>query len=290
MISLLWGMNWPTLGLALREIPPWTLRAVTLGAAGAVLLALGVLWGKSLRIPRDEWHLVLVVTLLYVVLQNLLISFGQLIAPSGRMAIIMFSMPIWTTLLAALFLRERLNRTRVVSLVFGTLGLIALAGPAIQTGTHLGWLFALGSAWCWAISTILIKRFPGTASPFAVATWQLVIGGACMSAGMFAFEGSPLNRTVSATAATATIYNIISQCISQVLWFDTLGRLPAALAALGVLLVPPVAMLGSMFLLHEIPTLLDCVGLVLITCASASVQIPWSTAWRKLRKPGTQGV
>jgi drug/metabolite transporter (DMT)-like permease len=290
LVSLLWGMNWPTLGLALREVPPWTLRAITLGGAGVVLLTLNLLRGRSLRVPRDEWHLVLAFTLLYVVLQNLFISFGQLLAPSGRMAIVTFTMPIWTTLLAALCLRERLTRARVVSVVFCALGLIALAGPAIQTGTHWGWLLALGAAWCWAISMILIKRFPVTASPLAVATWQLVIGGACMSVGMLAFDGSPLDRTISVTAAIATIYNIVSQCISQVIWFDALGRLPAALAALGVLLVPPVAMLGSMLLLREVPTLLDVVGLVLITCASATVQIPWSTAWRKLlrsRAPAT---
>jgi drug/metabolite transporter (DMT)-like permease len=263
---------------------------MTLGTAGVLLLGINLVRGRSLRIPRGEWLLVISFTLLYVVLQNILISFAQLMAPTGRMALVTFTMPIWTTVLAALFVRERLDRARKIGLAFGILGLLALAGPAIRTATHWGWLLALGSAWCWAASMILVKRFPVTASPVAVATWQLVIGGACMGIGMLVFEASPFHRALSATAVVATIYNVLSQAISQVLWFDTIGRLPAVLTALGVLLVPAVAMAGSFVLLHEVPTALDCVGLVLITCASASVQIPWISAWRRLRKVRVKGL
>ena len=53
------------------------------------------------------------VTLLYIVLQNLMISYARQLAPTGRMAIVTFTMPMWTTVLAALFLGERINRTRV---------------------------------------------------------------------------------------------------------------------------------------------------------------------------------
>ena len=131
---------------------------------------------------------------------------------------------------------------------------------------------------------ILIKRYPVTATPRAVTTWQLILGGACMCVGMLAVDGVPAPRTLSTIAGVAIVYNILSQAVSQVLWFDALGRMPAVLASLGVLMVPPVAMIGSMLLLHEEPTLLDGLGLVLITCASAAVQIPWLAQWPR-RKP-----
>jgi drug/metabolite transporter (DMT)-like permease len=290
MVSLLWGMNWPTQGLVLREIPPWTLRATTLGTAGLILIVVSVMRGESLRVRRRDWAVLILFTLLYIVVQNILISFAQVVAPSGRMAIVTFTMPIWTTILAALLLHERLTLSRIVSLVFGAAGLGALAWPALHAGSHLGWLLALGSAWCWAASVILIKRFPITVAPLAVATWQLVIGGVLMCVGMLIFEGPPLGRTLSMGATVAVLYNIASQSISQVLWFSALERLPAALAALGVLLVPTVAVLGSMLILHEEPTLLDGIGLVLITCASASVQLPSINQWRRERRVGLQQI
>jgi drug/metabolite transporter (DMT)-like permease len=284
IISLLWGMNWPTLGLALREVPPWTTRALTLGGAGVFLLLLNLARRVSLRVPLRHWHRLLAFTLLHVVIQNILISYAQLQAPSGRIAIVTFTMPIWTTVLAAFVLEEPLNRSRKLSLAFGTLGLCALAWPAFRTGTYWGWVLGLTSAWCWAASVILIKRFPVSATPLAFVTWQLLVGGAFASVGALLVDDSPIGAALSTGAILALTYNVVSQSISQVLWYDTLGRLPAALASLGVLLVPTVAMGGSMLILNEQPTPLDCVGLILITCASATVQIPWLAAWHKNRK------
>jgi drug/metabolite transporter (DMT)-like permease len=290
LISLLWGMNWPTQGFALREVGPWTLRALTLCTAGALLVAFNLLRGRSLRVPRAEWARLVVIAFLYFVLQNILISFAQLIAPSGRMAIVTYTMPIWTAVLAAFLLHEPLTPARRLSLAFGALGLVALAWPALHTGTPWGWLLALGAGWCWAASVIVIKRSPFTAAPLAVTTWQVIIGGVSMVPGMLLVEGPPTGRAVSGLVTLAIVYNVFSQAISQVLWFETLGRMPAALATLGVLLVPAVAIVGSIFVLHEIPTLLDCVGLVLITCASAVVQLPWLTTFGRRRKPGALGV
>jgi hypothetical protein len=67
VVSLLWGMNWPTQGLVLREVSPWTLRAATLGAAGVILVIVNLLRGESLRVRRGDWMGVIVFTLLYMV-------------------------------------------------------------------------------------------------------------------------------------------------------------------------------------------------------------------------------
>jgi len=275
VVSLLWGMNWPTLGLALRDLSPWTVRAFTLSVAGLLLLGYNIVRHNSLRVPRRDWPCLVAVTLLYIVLQNLMISYAQQLAPTGRMATVTFTMPMWTTLLAALLLGERINRARVISLVLGAAGLLALAWPALKTATYWGWLFALFSAWCWAGSTILIKRHPINANALAVATWQLLIGGSIISAGMFALEGVPASRAISSAVALSLGYNILSQCISQVLWFGALDRLPAAIASLGVLLVPTVALVGATLILGERPTLLDVAGLLMITAASAIAQLAW---------------
>jgi drug/metabolite transporter (DMT)-like permease len=138
---------------------------------------------------------------------------------------------------------------------------------------------------------IIIKRFPITASPLVAITWQLLIAGACMTLGVVTFEGSwPPDRVVSGATIAAIVYNVFSQALSQILWFEALSRLPAAFAALGVLLVPTVAMLGSMLILHEQPTLLDSVGLLLVTCASANVQIASFTHWWRQRRLRANGI
>src|SRR5690348_6150500 len=78
LVSVLWGMNWPTQGLVLHEIPPWTLRATTLGTAGLILVVVNLVKGESLRVRRDDLGVLVLFTLLYIVIQNILISFAQL--------------------------------------------------------------------------------------------------------------------------------------------------------------------------------------------------------------------
>src|SRR3979409_2481749 len=53
--SLGWGFNWPITKFLLSELPPLTLRGGS-GVIGAALLAaLAVMWGQSLKVPRELW-------------------------------------------------------------------------------------------------------------------------------------------------------------------------------------------------------------------------------------------
>ncbi len=65
--------------------------------------------------------------------------------------------------------------------------------PLIRAGgVSAGLIYALLAGICWALGTIVSKRFPVDAPPLAVAAWQLPIGTICATAGMLAFEGAEL--------------------------------------------------------------------------------------------------
>jgi hypothetical protein len=88
-----------------------------------------------------------------------------------------------------------------------------------------------------------------------------VIGGVVMSIGMLVFDGRPLGRTLSTAALLALLYNIASQAVSHGAVVQR-ARAVCRLRwlSLGVLLVPTIAVLGSMLILQERPTLLDGMG------------------------------
>jgi drug/metabolite transporter (DMT)-like permease len=63
------------------------------------------------------------------------------------------------------------------------------------------------------------------------------------------------------------------------LWFDIVRRLPATVAALGILSSPVIGVVSSLLILGEQPTLTDIVGFALMLAASASVLLwPQGTA------------
>jgi hypothetical protein len=55
LLGLLWGLNWPTVKIALAEIGPWTLRASALCIAALSLVAFTWARGRALSIRRAHW-------------------------------------------------------------------------------------------------------------------------------------------------------------------------------------------------------------------------------------------
>jgi drug/metabolite transporter (DMT)-like permease len=276
LLGLLWGLNWPTVKIALAEIGPWTLRASALSIAGLTLVGFTCARGGTLSVRPAHWWRIAVPAVLTIAAPNVLIAHAQLFAPTGRIAVVVFTMPVWATILARLVLGERLDPRRVLGLALGIAGLIALGWPLVVAGEFsFGLLLALLAALCWAAGTIFFKRFPSEATPLAFATWQLLIGAGCAAAGMLLVEGLPAPRAFSAPTVLAFAYHaLLGQALATVLWFEVVTRIPAGTAALGTLTVPAVGVASATIFLGERPTPADLAGLVLIVAAASTVLLP----------------
>lgn len=275
-LGVLWGLNWPTVKMALAEIGPWTLRASALSIAGTALMALSLARGHRLAVRPGRWWRVAVPGILAIAAPNVLIAYAQLSAPTGRIAVVAFTMPIWAVIFARLFLGELLDRRRLLGLALGSAGLLALAVPLWRAGQlSTGLFLAFAAAICWAAGTVMVKRFPSECSPLAFATWQLVIGAVCVGTGMLIFEGLTRPHALSPRTLLAFSYHaLLGQALATALWFEVLARIPAGVAALGTLTVPAVGVFSAMLFLAERPTVADFVGLALIMAAAGVVLIP----------------
>lgn len=97
--------------------------------------------------------------------------------PLGVLVSIEFTTPIWTALLAVLFLGERLNRSRIVSIVLGLIGVIIIVRPS--TGSiEPGHLIVLGAAMCFGASVVMVKALTRTDSVVRIIFWMLVVQSA----------------------------------------------------------------------------------------------------------------
>lgn len=276
LLGLLWGFNWPAVRIALGEIAPWTLRSGGMAFAGIALVAIALLRRQSLSVSRAWWLRLAVAGFLSIAAFNVLLAFAQLTAPTSRAAILTFTMPLWSTLMAWLWLDERLDRRRLTGLALGALGLAALGLPLWQGGGLTpGLMLALIASLSWALGTIVTKRWPIPASAITVAAWQLLIGGLVAGVGMLVFEGLPrIGPLQPRTIAALTFHVLGAQALAYFLWFTVIARLPAGLASIGTLMVPAVGTFGSVLLLGETPLPSDWLGLVLIVAASGAILLP----------------
>jgi drug/metabolite transporter (DMT)-like permease len=285
LLSLAWGVNWPVTRIALNEIPPWTLRASSLGIGATALYVLSRMAGRSLWIPpgRQRLHLA-VASVFNVALFNILTAFGQLGSTTSRVIIIAYSMPIWATLMAWPLLGERLDTRRSLSLVLCVGGLAILIWPLVSGGVPLPLVLALASALGWAMGTIYLKWARVDADPSASAVWQIVLGFVVIVICQVIFEHTPVTWPMKSASVLAVAFNgLVGVGLAYFVWFSVMERLPAGIASLGLLLVPVVGIASAAVLVGDRPTFADLVGFALIFTAAATVLLPGT----RLERNGT---
>ena len=96
--------------------------------------------------------------------------------PLAQLVAIEFTMPIWSALLAAVLLGERLDRARVGAVVLGLAGVVVIVRPD-AANINLGQWIALAAAFGFGISVVLVKSLTRTDAAIVVSFWMLVVQG-----------------------------------------------------------------------------------------------------------------
>ena len=161
--SVCWGINWPVTKYLMVEWPPLSARGLTGIAGGALLAAVAVMRGQSLRVPRELWPRLVLAAFLNVTAWMALMGLALLWLPASEAALIAYTMPVWASLLAWPVLGERMSPTRMLALVMAFAGIAALMGGngfAASTAKLPGIVMVAAGAFAFAIGTITAKRFP----------------------------------------------------------------------------------------------------------------------------------
>jgi drug/metabolite transporter (DMT)-like permease len=273
LLCLIWGVTWPTMKLALGGFPPLSMRTLTAALGALTLFLICLAARRKFQLPDARaWGHVLVASLLNVVGFSLFSAFALMAAVTSRVAILTYTLPIWTVLLAWLVLGERPTRMQTIAFFLCACGLAVLLYPLAKTGFPLGALFAVASGLSWAAGTVYVKWARIDADPMGVASWQLIIAFFFIALCMFLFDGGLDLSHAQASALLAVAFSgIVGNGIAYGLWFAIVVRVPAATASLGILGIPVIGVLSSVIILGDRPTVPDMIGFAFIFAASACV-------------------
>jgi drug/metabolite transporter (DMT)-like permease len=103
--------------------------------------------------------------------------FALTLIPLGEVVSIEFTMPIWTAILAAGFLGERMTTGKISAIVLGLIGVFIIVRPAAGA-SNPGQLIALGAAVGFGVSVAMMKSLTRTEKTLAIIFWMLVIQSA----------------------------------------------------------------------------------------------------------------
>ena len=185
VLTLVWGTNWPLFPLAVREVSVWTFRAVAVSVAGVVLLLVARLRGQSLVIERRHWPTIAAATFFYLVLWNIASTYSAILIPSGQSAVLGFTMPLWSALIAWAVLGQRLGARLLLAIALGAAAVLLLMVPGIEAYAQAPLGFALGllAGIGWAVGTLILKHKHVDVPATVLTGWQLLIAAVPITIG-----------------------------------------------------------------------------------------------------------
>jgi drug/metabolite transporter (DMT)-like permease len=251
--SVGWGLNWPAMKVLLRELPPLFARGAAGSVAGLACALAAVLLGESLVVPRPLIGRVVAAAALNVFAWMGFATVAMRWLSVGQCALLVYTMPVWATLLAWPIRGERPSLRAVAGLVLCMAGLWQLFGSG---GFHLdreqlvGAALALASAVLFALSTVALRPLIEL-RPVVSLAWQLSLGCLPMLAMGLVFE-HPVVEDVSPTGWALMLYmTAVPMGLCYVTWFAALHRLPPTTASLATLLTPVIGVIAAAFVLGE---------------------------------------
>ncbi len=277
VLILLAGAFWGSMGLFVRRLNAWgfTSRHVAclrLSVGALVFLLLLLLSDrKALRIRLRDLPLFLGLGILSVLFFTFCYFRAIELMPLSTAAILLYTSPIWVTLMTVLFFREKLSPRRLLALGLAFSGCVLVSGlsgeplspAALLTGLGAGLGYALYSI----LGTVALRRYP----PLAVTTWTFLIAAA---GSWFLCGPASLLATVRAAPAGELLWLIpctavVTAVIPYLAYTGGLQSTEAGRAAIIATVEPVVATLLGTLVFQETLSLPAALGILLVLAAIA---------------------
>jgi drug/metabolite transporter (DMT)-like permease len=283
-LSLIWGYSWVLAKQALEYAPPFAFAAER-SIAGALALFIALkLMGKPLKLVAPGPTLAIG---LFQITGFMVFSTWALVEGGpGKTAVLIFTMPIWTLLLAWPILGERIRGTQWLAAASTIAGLLLIIEPWNMHTSLLSKFLGVMAALCWAIGTVLVKRLRAAQQVdlLSLTTWQMLLGAVPLVLLALAVPERPTDWT-AAYIGILTFMSVISTAFCWWLWITLLDRVPAWEASLSVLGTPVVAIVSARIAMGENFSLGEVAGILLIGTGLALLAlIGWAASRRSAMK------
>jgi len=272
ILSVTWGYTWVMAKQALSFAPPFAFAAERcVGGALALFLALKLM-GRPLKLiaPGATLAIGLAQVSGFMLFQTWALVEGG----PGKTAVLIFTMPIWTLLIAGPILGERIKGKQWLAAASTLTGLVLIIEPWSMHSSLFSKFLGIMAAMCWALGTVLVKRLRSRQQVdlLSLTTWQMMIGAVPLVLLAVVVPEHSTDWTAAYIGILAFM-SVISTAFCWWLWITLLDRVPAWEASLSVLGTPVVAIVSSRLMMGEEFKLSEMMGILLISTGLAILSL-----------------
>ncbi|NQV82401.1 MAG: DMT family transporter [Rhodospirillales bacterium] len=276
-LSLLWGGSFFFTGVAVKELPTFTIVVCRVSFAALTLWVVMKFIGQKMPTSRRVWGAFFVMGFINNVIPFSLIVWGQSHIASGVASILNATTPLFTVIVAHFLTSdEKMTGARLIGVFVGLVGVAFMIGvDALQLlGVNiLAQIAILIASMSYAFAGVFGRRFQGLGiSPMAAATGQVTASSLMLVPIMLAVD-APWTLPVPSLATIGALVGIatLSTALAYVLYFRILAAAGATNLLLVTFLIPVSAILLGVIVLGEVLEPKHFIGMALIGGGLAAI-------------------
>ncbi|WP_152946662.1 DMT family transporter [Desulfofundulus thermobenzoicus] len=257
---LFWASAFAGIRAGLTAYSPGHLALLRFLVASLVLAGYAILTRMRLPQARDL-PAILLLGFAGITVYHVALSYGEVTVTAGAASLLIAAGPVFTALLAAVFLGERLQPRgwAGIAVSFAGVALIALGeeggGMHFSPAAFLILLAALGTSLYFVFQKPYLKKY----SALEFTSYTIWSGTLLMLVFLPGLAGEIQAAPLSATLSIVYL-GVFPAALAYVTWAYALARVPASVAASFLYLSPVLAILIALLWLGELPAVLSLVG------------------------------
>lgn len=226
---LAWGSAYTFITAALPAFGPGPLAVSRFGCATLTLVALAAARRELAPLERQDWPLLVGVSIPGITLYHLLLNTGQLVVPPGTSAFLIQTAPIFTALFASRFAGERVTAQMWLGIAIAGIGAVLLVrASGGEVALTSGALLILTSAVSTAVYFVFSRRLVLKYGPLRTTTWTAIVG----TAPLMWFAPEAARRWMDPDTSRLVLLDVIwlgvvPGAICYVLWMSAIARFGA---------------------------------------------------------------
>lgn len=264
LLAAIWGSSY----LFIKLIAPVIGVQLTMGArvmiAALFLAVISMVKGQFPSFKKYWWQYILLGAF-NMVLPNLLVVFSVMRLNASMGSVLNATTPLFTLLIARIWLKEKLSFTKITGLLLGIAGIVILVGwnpIAINNKTLLAVAASITAAVCYGIANVLSRVKFAASNPMQTASGQMI--GAAMLVVPFLFTDTNPDFFSAPVLIPLLMLGIVCTALAFIIFFKLVSNIGSVNTSLVTILVPVFGIIWSAIFLHEPVTIGLVIGLVFI--------------------------